>query len=139
MNMTAGTTTDTDFGLLCERVEAAMTHFQVPGVALGLWHDGQEHMAGFGVTNVNHPLPVDADTLFQIGSTTKTVTATAAMRLVERGVLDLDAPVRTYLPDLRLADDDVAARVTLRHLFTHTAGWEGDVFDDTGAGDDAPA
>lgn len=139
MDTTASTTTDTDFGLLCERVETAMRHFQVPGVAIGLWHDGREHVAAFGVTNVNHPLPVDADTLFQIGSTTKTVTATAAMRLVEGGVLDLDAPVRTYLPDLRLADDDVASRVTLRHLFTHTAGWEGDVFDDTGAGDDALA
>src|SRR5258708_20112520 len=56
------------------------------------------------------------------------------MRLVEQGALDLDVPVRAYLPDLRLADEDVAARVTLRHLFTHTGGWEGDYFADTGWG-----
>jgi CubicO group peptidase (beta-lactamase class C family) len=53
--------------------------------------------------------------------------------------LDLDAPVRAYLPELGLADEDVATRVTLRHLFTHTGGWEGDYFEDTGWGDDALA
>jgi CubicO group peptidase (beta-lactamase class C family) len=139
MDRTNSATTSEEFASLCEQVEAAMVRHQVPGVAVGLWHQGREYTAGFGVTNVNHPLPVTSDTLFQIGSTTKTVTATAAMRLVERGTLDLDRPVRTYLPTLKLADADVAARVSLRHLFTHTAGWEGDVFDNTGAGDDALA
>ncbi|MGH2346516.1 MAG: serine hydrolase domain-containing protein, partial [Chloroflexota bacterium] len=67
----------------------------------------------------------------------KTVCATAAMRLVEQGKLDLDAPIRAYLPDLKLADEAVAANVTLRHLFNHTGGWEGDYFESTGAGDDA--
>jgi CubicO group peptidase (beta-lactamase class C family) len=124
---------------LAERVAEAMARLHVPGVAVGLVLDGQEHAAGFGVTSVEHPLPVDADTLFQIGSTTKTVTATVAMRLVEHGRLDLDAPVRTYLPGLRLADEGVGARVTLRHLFTHTGGWAGDHFPDTGDGDDALA
>jgi CubicO group peptidase (beta-lactamase class C family) len=116
-----------------------MRRLHVPGVAVGLLHEGREHTAGFGVTSVENPLPVTPDTLFQIGSTTKTVTGTIAMRLVERGQLDLDAPVRTYLPDLRLADPSVAERVTLRHLFTHTGGWEGDYFEDTGSGDDALA
>ncbi len=59
------------------------------------------------------------------------------MILVERGELDIDAPVRRYLPKLALADDDVAERVTMRHLLTHTAGWVGDYFADHGAGDDA--
>jgi CubicO group peptidase (beta-lactamase class C family) len=124
---------------LAERVTGAMGRLHVPGVAVGVLHEGREHVAGFGVTNVEHPLPVDGDTLFQIGSTTKTVTATAALRLVEGGQLDLDAPVRTYLPELRLAEEGVAARVTPRHLFSHTAGWLGDYFDDLGNGDDALA
>ena len=51
------------------------------------------------------------------------------MRLVEMGRLNLDAPVRTYRPDLRLADESVAARVTMRHLLTHTGGWVGDYFE----------
>ncbi len=125
---------------LSEKITEAMERLHVPGVAVGVLSEGEEYIAGFGVTNVEHPLPVDGDTLFQIGSTTKTVTGTAAMRLVEMGKLDLDAPVRTYLPDLRLASEEVAARVTMRHLFTHTAGWVGDYFDDDlHMGDDALA
>lgn len=120
-------------------IEAEMQRWLVPGVAVGILHNGQEYTAGFGVTNVNHPLPVDSDTLFQIGSTTKTITATLAMRLVEAGKLNLDIPIRRYLPELRLADESAAQRVRLRHCFTHTGGWLGDYFDDTGDGDDALA
>src|SRR5262249_15197859 len=92
-------------------------------------------------TNVNHPATVAADTLFQIGSITKTMTATIVMRLVEMGKLDLGTPIRAYLPDLRLSDEAGAARRTMRHLLTHVGGWEGDylIFADTGRGDDALA
>jgi CubicO group peptidase (beta-lactamase class C family) len=130
---------DERFADVQAQVAAEMARLHVPGVAVGIIDGDQEFVGGQGVTNVNHPLPVDGDALFQIGSTTKTVTALLAMRLVEDGALDLDEPVRTYLPDLRLADETVAARVTLRHLFTHTGGWEGDFFDDTGRGEDALA
>ena len=119
--------------------EAAIEKTATPGTAIGLVHDGEEHAAGIGVTSVENPLEVTPETLFQIGSITKTVTGTLAMILVERGELDIDAPVRGYLPKLALADDDVAARVTMRHLLTHTAGWVGDYFADHGAGDDALA
>jgi len=132
-------TSQSDFDELRDLVQEQIGRTRVPGFALGLLRDGEEFTAGFGVTNLNHPLPVDADTLFQIGSITKTLTATAAMRLVDDGRLDLDAPVRHYLPDLRLADADAEARVTARHLLTHTAGWIGDHFSDTGRGDDALA
>src|SRR5690348_10400834 len=84
---------------LHERIEEAMARLHVPGVGLGIIIDGEDYTAGFGVTNVDYPSPVSADTLFQIGSTTKTFTATIAARLAEMGSLDLDAPVRTYLPD----------------------------------------
>jgi CubicO group peptidase (beta-lactamase class C family) len=116
-----------------------MERLHVPGVAVGIADGDAEYTAGLGITNIEHPLPVDADTLFQIGSITKTVTATVAMRFAEQGRLDLDVPVRTYLPDLLLADEQVAANVTLRHLFNHTGGWAGDYFDDMGQGDDALA
>ena len=127
------------FDRVCDAVRASMEETQTPGVAVGLLHEGEEHVAGFGVTSIENPLEVTPDTLFQIGSITKTFTGTAAMRLVERGELDLDAPVRTYLPELKLSDEDVAARVTMRHLLTHTGGWIGDYFDDLGSGDDALA
>jgi CubicO group peptidase (beta-lactamase class C family) len=108
-----------------------------PGVAVGVWHRGRTFGAGFGVTSLAAPDPVDEETLFQIGSTGKTFTAAAIMRLVDKGELDLDVPVRRYLRDLKLRDAEVTRKVTLRHLLTHTAGWAGDYFLDTGRGDDA--
>ena len=120
-------------------IQDAMRQYVVPGVAVGVQHDGRAEAAGYGVTNVKHPLAVDADTLFQIGSTTKTFTATTAMRLVEMGKLDLDAPIQRYLPEFRMADPGVTAGVTMRHLLTHVGGWLGDYFDDLGNGDDALA
>jgi CubicO group peptidase (beta-lactamase class C family) len=116
-----------------------MRRLSVPGVAVGLLHNGREHLAGFGVTSVENPLPVTADTLFQIGSTTKTITGTIVMRLVEQGRIDLDAPVKHYLPKLTLQDKEAEATVTTRHLLTHMGGWLGDFFRETGSGDDAVA
>jgi CubicO group peptidase (beta-lactamase class C family) len=125
------------FQELVEVARASMEEHSVPGVALGVLFEGKEETAGLGVTSIENPLEVTPDTLFQIGSIGKTFTATAVMRLVEQGKLELDAPVRTYLPDFRLADDGVAVRVTIRQLLTHTGGWVGDYFDDFGWGDDA--
>jgi CubicO group peptidase (beta-lactamase class C family) len=82
---------------------------------------------------------VDGNTLFRIASTTKTFTGTAAMRLVEQGLLDLEAPVRTYLPAFRVQDEAATARVTLRQCLNHSAGWVGDDEQDFGRGDDALA
>lgn len=110
---------------------------QIPGLALGLLYQDRQYTAGLGVTHLDHPLPVTPETLFQIGSITKTVSATLVMRLVEAGKLALEAPVRGYLPEFRVADESASAGATLRHLLTHTAGWTGDFFRDTGAGDDA--
>ncbi len=130
---------ETLFEQLGQYVQSEMERLSVPGVAVGVQFGGREYVAGFGVTSVTNPLPVDGDTIFQIGSTTKTFTATAAMRLVEQGKLDLDEPIRTYIPNLRLASEETAAKVTMRHLFNHTGGWVGDYFDDCGPGDDARA
>ena len=128
---------DALFRELDAKIEAAMADYDIPGVAVGVLYQGHEHLRGFGVTNRDYPLPVDGDTLFRIGSITKTVTATTIMRLVEQGLVDLDAPVRTYLPDLTLADESVAARVTLRQLLDHSAGFLGEYYPDTGRGADA--
>lgn len=127
------------FDAMRAQVQAAMERLGVPGVAFGVIVDGATMAAGLGVTNVDHPLAVDAETLFQIGSITKTVTGTAAALLVAQGRLDLDLPVRHYLPDLRLRDEATAAAITTRHLLTHMSGFVGDFFLDTGWGDDALA
>lgn len=124
---------------LLGQITDCMARTGVPGVAVGVLHEGQEELLGVGFTNRDHPLPVLPDTLFQIGSISKTMTATIAMRLVEQGKLDLDTPLQHYLPTLRLQDSAATAQATLRHLFTHTGGWVGDYFEDTGRGEDALA
>src|ERR1700751_3611868 len=120
---------------LQDKVRALAEEHNVVGVAVGVLLDGEEHYAFHGVTSIDNPLPVDDTTYFQFGSTGKTYTATAMMRLVEQGNVDLDAPVRTSLPEFTLKDEDVAQRVTVLQLFNHTAGWEGDMMDNTGDGD----
>src|SRR6266545_4768846 len=127
------------FRELDERIRAGMVKYGIPGVAVGVLYRGAEYVRGYGVTNVDYPVPVDGDTVFRIGSTTKTFTGTTVMRLVEQGRLALDAPVRSYLPDFHTSDPSVAARVTVRQLLNHTAGWLGDYLEDTGEGDDATA
>jgi CubicO group peptidase (beta-lactamase class C family) len=124
---------------LCQFTEEKRLEHKVPGVLVGILQDGAVVTAGFGVTNVDHPLEVTPDTLFQIGSITKTFTGTLIMKLVEEGKMDLDATVRTYLPDFKVANEQVSQQVTIQHLLTHTSGWFGDFFHDTGPGDDAGA
>ncbi len=124
---------------LQEVVAGLAEELQVPGVAVGVLLDGREEHAFHGVTSIENPLPVDERTLFLCGSTTKTFTATAIARLVEQGLVDLDAPARTYVPELRLGDEEAAASVTVLQLLNHTSGWDGDFFQNTGEGDDALA
>ncbi len=125
------------FEQLVEFARAEHARSGVPGFALGVLHEGVTCAEGFGVTNRDHPLPVTGETLFQIGSITKTFTATLIMRLSEQGKVRLDDPVRAYLPEFRVRDPQASAEATIRHLLTHTGGWLGDVFRDTGSGADA--
>ncbi|MEX2153656.1 MAG: serine hydrolase domain-containing protein [Gemmatimonadaceae bacterium] len=125
--MHAQTRTDARFEALVSRTEAKMKEYGVPGIALGVVHDGTVSIRGLGVTNVEDPLPVTAHTVFPIASISKTFAATAMMRLVEQGKVDLRAPVRTYLPDFRVRDTAVSRDATVWHLLTHLGGWEGQV------------
>src|SRR5258706_13472614 len=99
---------------IAEFTRSEMARLDVPGVAVGVTHDGVHYAEGFGVTNVDHPLAVTPDTQFQIGSTSKTFTATVAMMLVEDGKLDIRAPVRRYLPKFRTSAEAESASVTIR-------------------------
>lgn len=109
-------------------VAAGAAEAGIPGVAVGIRHGDRHVVVSHGVTNVEHPLPVDGRTLFQIGSTTKTFTATAIMRLVDEGRIGLDDRVVDHLPGFRLAAEEDGPLVTVRHLLTHTCGWAGDWF-----------
>ena len=115
------------FDALVSLTEAKMKEFGVPGVALGIIDGASLTTRGLGVTNVEDSIPVNAHTVFPIASISKTFAATAMMRLVEQGKVDLRAPVRTYIPNFRVRDSTVSRDVTVWHLLTHLGGWEGQV------------
>jgi len=121
---------------LQENLPKLAAQYQVPGATAAVTVGDEVAEAATGVLNKNTGVETTTDSLFQIGSITKVWTATVAMQLVDEGLLKLDAPIADVLPELRLADPDVTKKVTLRHLLTHTSGIDGDVFTDTGRGDD---
>jgi CubicO group peptidase (beta-lactamase class C family) len=106
------------------QIEEAMQAARVPGLALAIVSDLEVIYArGFGVTSIEDGgAPVTPQTLFRVGSITKPHTGTAIMRLVESGKLDLDTPVKEYVPWFELSDRGATDRVTLRRLLSHTAG-----------------
>ncbi|MEU6670479.1 serine hydrolase domain-containing protein [Streptomyces sp. NPDC046727] len=110
-------------------VAATAKEYGIPGAAVGVLSGGRESYIAHGVTSTDHPLPVDERTLFHLASVSKSFTATALMRLVEQGRVDLAAPVRRYVPDLRLADEEAAGRITVLNLLNHTAGLDWNLVD----------
>ncbi|MEJ9162986.1 serine hydrolase domain-containing protein [Paenibacillus graminis] len=102
-----------------------MDHYMIPGAVVSLVKDGKVLLAkGYGHSNLEKGTPVDPETsLFRIASTTKLFTWTAVMQLVEQGKLDLDADVNTYLQTMQIPKT-YPQPVTMRHLMTHTAGFE---------------
>ena len=127
------------YSTLAACVQGEAARWNVPGIAVGVLQDGHTETLAYGVTSVETRQPVSPDTIFQVGSISKVFTATLVMRLVEEGLLDLDTPVVSYLPDLKLADEEAQRTITLRQLLSHTSGLEGDRFVDYGRGDDGLA
>ncbi len=94
------------------------------GLAVGVVRRGSpSFFYGHGVADIASGAPVTQDTVFRVGSVTKTFTAIAVMQLWERGLLDLDAPASHYLRAYKLVPAKAAHRPpTVRHLLTYTAG-----------------
>ncbi|MER7504831.1 serine hydrolase domain-containing protein [Nonomuraea pusilla] len=122
---------------LGDRLAALAREHGVTGAAVAVGLGDAVVEAATGVLNARTGHPVTTGSLFQVGSVAKVWTATLVMQLVAEGRLSLDDTVRSVLPGFALADEDAAARVTVRQLLTHTAGFEGDALIDTGRGDDA--
>src|SRR6185436_14384611 len=74
---------DSKFNTITRRIVKEMKRLHIPGTAIGIYFKGKEWTAGFGVTSLEHPLPITPDTLFQTGSISKTFTGTLLMLLVE--------------------------------------------------------
>ena len=124
-------------GWITGQLPALIAKYKVPGAAIGVYRGGE--VIDFAAGVLSHATKVEAntDSVFQIGSITKTWTATLVMQLVDEGLLDIEQPVVAYLPDFDLVDSAAAKAMTVRQVLNHTAGFEGDIFTDTGTNDDA--
>lgn len=118
-----------------QRIAEILTEYRTPGAAVGILHRGQLTELVHGVKDVTTGEAVVADTVFQCGSLTKSWTALAFMQLVDEGAVNLDEPVRTYLPGFRVADPVASTRVTPRQLLNHTNGIE-EAYGDPGEDED---
>src|ERR671931_459591 len=118
-----------------DRVSELLSEYKIPSAAISVLHDGAITDFAIGVRNISTGEGATTETVYQCGSMTKTWTALAFMQLVDEGTVDLDEPVRTYLPGFTVADPGASAKVTPRHLLCHTNGIE-EAYGDPGEDDD---
>jgi CubicO group peptidase (beta-lactamase class C family) len=106
------------------RIDGILNRHPAVGLAVGVVRNGRlERFSGHGLADVASNTPITQDTVFRIGSITKTFTAIAVLQLWEQGLVDLDAPANDYLRAYRLIPARAAHRTaTVRQLLTHTAG-----------------
>ncbi|HZP71886.1 MAG TPA: serine hydrolase domain-containing protein [Gaiellaceae bacterium] len=121
------------------KLEGLIGEHGVPGAQLAVVDGDAITEVSAGVLSVRTGCAVTPDALFLPGSIGKLYTATLVLMLVDDGKLDLDTPIHAYLPDFRVKDARAAEIVTPRNLLSHTSGFDGDHFTDTGRGDDALA
>lgn len=104
-------------------VHKLMTENEVPGFAVGLSENGiVRYQRGFGYRNIKKNLEPSKETVFGIGSITKSFTCIAIMQLQEAGKLSVHDPVSNYLPEFRLKNSSAAKEMTIHHFMTHTTG-----------------
>jgi CubicO group peptidase (beta-lactamase class C family) len=104
------------------RVDAIYSRFGTgtPGCALEVLRGGAAiYSKGYGLASLELRVPISPRTVFDIGSSSKQFTAASIVLLAQDGKLSLDDDIRKFIPQL----PDLGARVTLRHLLTHTSGW----------------
>jgi CubicO group peptidase (beta-lactamase class C family) len=126
-----------DVGRLRGRLTELAGRYDVPGVSVSVLADGEVTDAAAGVVNLRTGIEVTPDSPFMIQSITKVWTATLVMQLVDEGLVALDDPVTRHLPGFRTADPSLSAEITVRHLLTHTGGFEGDIWAPTSCDEDA--
>jgi N-acyl-D-amino-acid deacylase len=117
---------DAAYGALDDLMAELMIRWTIPGCAVAVVKAGtMVHWQGFGYADRERKIPVERDTLFRVASVSKPITAVAVLRMVERGKFALDTPLGELLPeDVRDASDPNIARVTVRQLLQHSAGWD---------------
>ena len=110
-------------------IRESMPDWGLPGLAVAVVHNNNIVFAqGFGVKEVGRGDPVDAHTLFQIGSVTKSFAAAAIGALVDDGLVSWDDPVVKHLPWFRVKDPWITREMTIRDLLSHRSGIPGEAY-----------
>ncbi|MFQ5594401.1 MAG: serine hydrolase domain-containing protein, partial [Anaerolineae bacterium] len=110
-------------------VQQEMAQLDVPGTAIAIALDGEMvYERGYGVKHREEGGAVDSNTLFRIGSTTKMMTAAAVMQQVDRGAVDLQAPVTDYVPEFDVSGPWPASDMSVWNLLTHSTGFPDRLF-----------
>jgi CubicO group peptidase (beta-lactamase class C family) len=109
---------------LAAEIPEAMARLGLPGLAAGIC-DAETILwaAGFGTTDLRAVTPITTATRFSMQSTSKLFTATLILEAVQSGLVDLDEPISSYLPEFTVNsvfDEHAERLITLRHLLSHT-------------------
>jgi len=106
-------------------VEALVEKHRIPAMSMAIWQNDQLYQAAAGVLNTDTGVQATTDSVFQIGSISKVFTASLVMQLVDEGKVNLDQPVKTYLPGFNIACPEATQSITVRQLLCHTSGMAG--------------
>ena len=111
--------------LLCDLqgyADAIVQEQGVPALSIAIWQSKMLHSAASGTLNIETGVEATVDSVFQIGSISKAFTASLIMLLVDDGKVELDTPIKRYLPSFHVLDQEATENITLRHLLSHTSG-----------------
>lgn len=117
-------------------IERACGSGSIDGASLSVLHDGETYKSAWELANRDEEIAATPDTLFHIGSATKSLTAELVWKLIGQGRLSVDMPVISAAPELSHIATLADPRLTLAHLLSHTGGLDGDVIFDCGRGKD---
>ena len=118
---------------------ASVERHGVPSASIAVRFGDRTFQAAAGWANRSAGIEATPGAVYHFGSTTKMLTATLVARLVDQGLIELDAPIARYIPDFTPPDPAVAQQLTVRHCLTHQAGLIGIIFAETGSNDDTVA
>ncbi|NND89031.1 MAG: serine hydrolase [Flavobacteriaceae bacterium] len=121
------------FGFICicnaqipesviQEIDKRITTETNPSIAVGFYSEGESHFYVNGYKNIATKEKATTETLYEIGSITKTFTSLLLAQMREQNLLDINDPISRYLPDSLILNDDKDTAITFRHLATHTSG-----------------
>ena len=125
---TAGQTTQPLPSQIDQYIQGQMTKQNIVGLSVAVVQNNEvTYLNGFGAASIKRKTQVTPQTIFDLASCSKSFTAMATLLLWNDGLIDLDQPVKHYIPEFQLADEKASAEITVRELLNQTSGLPGDL------------